>query len=145
MSPFNRAAWDGEKPLVEPIPSTIDIGSVVWTRSEYGPHDSPRIGGMVVRRRIDTDTGELETVTVITKTRADGQFRIASVDLNAADLDPNAMQPPTPHRLHRVAREICLFLGGRASGYITGWDRWLLETAGGLVALADELHHSEAA
>jgi hypothetical protein len=135
--PFNRDAWEGRKPLVEPPNARpVVTGDIVW---ETGPDDTdgPLRGGMVVQTRVDRDTGE-RWLTVIEGHKSNGMFRIRSYELNASDVDPSKVTPKNPHRLHRAARQVFRALGEQQMAFVRGYDRWLLEVAAGLVDLAEE-------
>lgn len=145
MSPFNKEAWAGTKPLVAPLKLTVAEGAVVWEKGRDEPGDSERFGGLVVARKIDHDTGELESVTFVKASKRSGRFTVSSHEMRAGDIDPTTIQPPSSSRLHRVAREIFRYLGDRPAGYITGFDRWLMNVAGGLVGLDDEMRAADKA
>ncbi len=137
MAGFNREAWNGTAPLVAPMPDTIEVGSVIWSKHPDGPdvnHDP--IGGIVVARKVDAD-GEA-TYTVVRASKKSGQFRVTSHQLSASEVDGSIVEPVTDHRLHRAARQICRALGEQQGGFIAGFDRWLLETAVELVVTAEE-------
>lgn len=136
---FNRGAWDGDKPLVAPADTPIEFGSVVWTRSDDAPGDSPRAGGIVVSRRPNPDTGELVVTVLVKSNGGGGKIRIGTVEFDASRLDPQVMEPPNAPKMHRVAREIFQFLGQRKGGFVAGFDWWLLATALGLIEAGNEL------
>jgi hypothetical protein len=121
---------------------TVAVGSVVW---EQAPEDSDfeRRGGIVVRTRIDPDTGE-QTLTVMQARKRRNMREVYTTDLDYSDVDRATIEAPDVHRCYRTARAICAHLGDR-QGSIDGHNRWLLETAIGLCLIADELTASRAA
>lgn len=149
MSPFNAAAWNGTRPLVAPMPTPLTIGTVVWERNDMA--DDPeskaeRRGGVIIARRVDPGTGEVEQVSVLRGQVRQGAYTVHRVDLAVADLDPALSQPPTVDKIEATARAICRHLGDhwRARRF-SGFDRWLLEVAGGLLVLAAELQAEQSA
>lgn len=132
---FDRAVWDGQKPIVEPAPETIDIGCVVW---EQAPEDSSfeKRGGIVVATKVNDD-GE-RTLTILRASKRGGKFTVHTFDLDASSVDGSMVERRSPHRLHRAARQICRALGESQNVAIAGFDRYLLEVAVGLVVTAED-------
>ena len=134
---FNRDAWEGRKPLVEPMPTTIDIGCVVW---EQAPDDSTleRNGGIVVGKKIDEDTGEM-TVKILKARTRNGTFSVYTIDMDASKIDRQLIEPVSVGKLTRAARQICRAMGERQTAEFVGVDLWMLETAGGLAYQARDI------
>lgn len=140
---FDRDVWEGRKPMVKPAePRYIEIGDVVW---EKVPEDTTYDvrGGMVVGSRVNDD-GE-RVFRVVDQKKRGGAYTIVSFELAASNIDPALVESRSIRRFHRLAREICKALGERTGAHIEGHDRWLLEVAGGVVVLADEMVAEEAA
>ena len=138
---FDPDVWNGTKPMVAPMCEPIQVGSVVWEQApEEADHD--RRGGIVAATAVD-DNGE-RVLTVLTATNRTGRFTVRSYPLPASEVDGDTIEPPTAHRLHQAARQICRSLGDPRAGLITGWHRWLLECAVGFVVLADEIRRPDA-
>lgn len=137
MSPYNKAAWEGTKPLVAPLPTTFDVDSVCWEKGRDEPGDSVRRGGFVVARTVDPDTGEF-AVKVLQNSKASGRLELHVVEIDGNDLDSRDVQPPEASRNHRIARLLCSYVGGRG-GYVRGFDRWCVELAMSLLLRADDI------
>lgn len=136
-SVYNAGGWAGTKALVAPMSSTIDLGAIVWERGRDEPSDSQKRGGMVMGRRVDEDTGEL-FVKLLQKSKASGKLNLHVIELAAADLDPALMQPASRQAMHRIVGVLCAYVG-QGAGQVAGFRRWCLESAVGLLGLADDL------
>ena len=84
------------------------VGCSIWSRSRVGPDGDP-VGGLVCRishwDKADEDTGEIEhRITYIT--RFDGDL-LAAYLLDAADVDPSAVELVNHNRNTKIVRRIC--------------------------------------
>jgi len=134
---MNREAWNGEKAMVAPMPSSIALGNVVWERGRDEPGDSVKRGGIVVGKRIEPETGEFY-VKVLQRSMKSGKLDLHTIELDASTLDPMLMQPADRAALHRLIGVLCQYVGN-GGGQVWGFRRWALETAGGFLGLADDL------
>jgi hypothetical protein len=148
----NLAAWNGERPLVEPQRVPIQVGCVVWEKTpgqvqaerdtgeeaaDDGDHTLDRRGGLVVKIVTDPATGE-RTVTVLEGRKRNRVFEVVTRDLDASEIDGSTVEARSQHRMHRAVLQICRALGENQNGFVAGYRRYLFELAVGLLVVADE-------
>ena len=110
---FDRAAWDGEKPLAgherDVDFDDIALASVVFERKPDTPDADyvPR-GGTVIRKGRDEDTGRAWVDALNTRGRG-GTMQVFVVRLWVDELGEH--QPPTRRWGHGTARRICRAIG----------------------------------
>jgi hypothetical protein len=126
------------------MPTPIAVGVVVWERQPDDTTNLERRGGMVVARRVDHDSGELESVTVINSTMRHGAFEMVRHELAAGTVDRDTVEPATRERLYRFAAGCCRHIGAKQSP-VVGYRLWLLEVAVGLCGLAAEMTAADSA
>ena len=112
----------------------IAVGCSVWSRSRVDAFGDP-VGGLVCRishwDKADEDTGEIEhRITYITRFPA-GDL-LAYHLLDAADVDPSAVELVNRNRATKIVRRICKALDRTKKGGITP-----PLTASELAAIAD--------
>lgn len=135
---YNKAAWEGRKPLVAPLAKDIDLGSIVWEKAPDDADYTPR-GGMVVAGRADTETGE-RVVTILTERARGGRPVCHTFELATSQLDPALTEPPSTGKLHRYVRGICAHVGAARDAHVAGFDRTLLvDHAMTLLYVLDEM------
>lgn len=146
---FNRAAWEGKKPLVEPMPAPLEVGALCWERRD-DDSDLERRGGCIVARTIDRDTGVVESVTVVDGTRRHGRFEMRRFELAADSIDRDTVEPVTRDRLSRTIVGCCGHVweqlgSGRVTRRLKPFERWLLAVAVDLDRLAAEMDAADSA
>jgi hypothetical protein len=128
---FDPKAWNGERPLVEPLRPAVDGDvpkwSTVWERvPEAATHEAR--GGIVVDRGFDPETGEAWADVLYGRPRQN-RFEVHTFRLAVNDLSGETVERPTHSKMQRAARQICRALGERQAAYFSDRDFWLLMVA----------------
>lgn len=133
MTGFNRAAWEGTKPLVEPLEHRpVAPGDTVAAKTPVDADGQPTIRGTVTDVRVTPD-GE-QVVTVVVTTLRHGKYWANAHIVDAGDLDPGWHVQTSPHHRQpagRAAAQIAVAVGTRrlTSGSWTADDLFLLGAA----------------
>lgn len=146
-SAVTRALWNGERPQVEPIKTTLAMGDSVAFKEPVDDNGNPTIRGVVLWVDVDYETGE-QTVAIARQMprRADRRYSDIKWDYRlerhpAEMVDPAWHLPSTQYdrgRAWMVAGQIAIAVGARhAFGTGTRWSRDDLLLIGGVLQLAE--------
>lgn len=154
MSPFNKAAWQGERPLIQPAePAPFAVGDLVACTEPVDDKGDPTVRGVIVDVEPSTEGEALVRIAREIPRTTVGGFREVRLDfvLMAVDamlLDRRLHVPSTPfnrRKSNAAAARIALAVGARKArgGDWSDDDRALLGSALVLASLSRDTEVSE--